>query len=74
MAKEYNNIYKISKIIDIDENSANALKEIIENNFGVHDSIDTIMARKIMNSLKWRLVSKIKVPNSVKKIIRKVVK
>lgn len=74
MAEDYNQIYKESKIINIDDNNANVLKNIIDNNFGINESIDTIMARKIMNSLKWRIVSKIKVPNYVKKVVRKVVK
>lgn len=74
MANDYNKIYEKAKIIDINEDNANALKDIIKNNFEIHDSIDTIMARRIMNSLKWRLVSKIKVPNRIKKVIRRVVK
>lgn len=74
MAENYRNIYNITAKKVLNEENANALKLIIENNFDIHESIDTIQARKIMNSLKWRLVSKIKVPKVVKKVVRKVVK
>lgn len=74
MTENYKSIYDKTDKKEINKDNINALKLIIENNFEIHESIDTIQARKIMNSLKWRLVSKIKVPKVVKKAVRKVVK
>lgn len=74
MAQDYKNEYSKTNIVKVNDQNANVLKDIIADNFEIHESIDTIMARRIMNSLKWKLVSKIKVPNTLKKIVRRVVK
>lgn len=74
MAQEYKNEYSKTNIVEVNDQNAKVLKDIIADNFEIHESIDTIMARRIMNSLKWKLVSKIKVPNVLKKIVRRVVK
>lgn len=74
MIKDYDKLYSKNALVDINDENIDVLKNIIENNFDAVESLDVIQARRIMNSLKWRLVSKIKVPKSIKKVVRKVVK
>lgn len=70
MVKEYDSIYDKNKII-IDNNKLNNFiktytkKEII---------FDNTALNIIVNSLKWKIVSKIKVPTNLKKFIKKIVK
>ncbi len=72
MASEYKDIYK-SKLIKLNDQNAEALRNIIEDNYKVNKSVSSVEAEWIMNSLRWKLVSKIKVPNVVKKGIKKIV-
>lgn len=74
MAKDYQAIYDKSKITELDDNNSNILRSILEANYEVKESINSAETAWILNSLKWRLVSKIKVPESIKKIVKKVMK
>ena len=38
------------------------------------ESLNNAETTWILNSLKWRIVSKIKIPNIIKKIVKKVVR
>ena len=56
------------------ERTINELKHIIKNAYGIKESLNYIEADRIMNSLRWKLVSKIDLPDSIKKVVRKVIK
>jgi len=74
MASDYSIIYKMSKIVELCESNAEKLKDILEDNYKVTETVSSAETAWILNSLKWRIVSKIKVPETVKKVIRKVIK
>lgn len=74
MANDYSKIYEKSKMIKLNEKNAQALKNILEENYRVTETVSSAETAWILNSLKWKIVSKIKVPESVKRVIRKVVK
>lgn len=74
MVLEYQDIYSKTKFIKLNSRNAENLRKIIENNYCVNSSISSLETEWILNSLKWRIVSKIKVPNGVKKIVKRVIK
>lgn len=74
MALEYEKIYSETKYIKLNNENSRNLKKIIENNCCFNPSISSLESEWILNSLKWRIVSKIKVPNGIKQIVRKVIK
>ena len=47
---------------------------IIKENYQVKESVNNAETAWILNSLKWKIVSKIKVPNAIKKVVKKVVR
>lgn len=73
MADDYKKIYNKTKKIDLNNENAEVLKEIIANNNIISESISSAETAWILNSLKWKIVSRIKVPNGLKKIIKKVI-
>lgn len=74
MCKEYIAYYKKQKCIDANEKNIDALKKIIDYNYSVHETIDSKETAWILNSLKWRIVSKIRAPKFVKKIAKKIMR
>ena len=74
MSNDYRKIYNITDKITINENNANYLKLIIKENYQVKESVNNAETAWILNSLKWKIVSKIKVPNAIKKVVKKVVR
>ena len=74
MCKEYDAIYKKQQMIENGKVSSSALRTIISDNYSVYETVSSVEAAWIMNSLKWKLVSKIRVPESIKKIVRKFVR
>ena len=74
MSDDYREIYNITDKITINENNANYLKMIIKENYQVKESVNNAETAWILNSLKWKIVSKIKVPNAIKKVVKKVVR
>lgn len=68
MCDEYNIEY--SNLLKKKTYSMEKMKEIIKSNFKVNDNIDSVQLQWILNSRKWKIVSKIKVPNIIKKIIK----
>lgn len=69
MANDYKKIYTVSyKEYDYEK-----LGQIIKNNFKKNVSINNDEYYKIVNSLKWRIVSKIHPPQFIKKIVRKLI-
>lgn len=74
MSREYEVIYKRQKYILLDEKNSKVLKEIIKDNYHVRETVSSAETAWILNSLKWKIVSKIKAPEFVKKIARKVVR
>lgn len=70
MSLEYCKIYKC-KIVEPDYK---ALKDLVKNSFKPTSSFNSDDYFRILNSYKWRLVSKIRVPEIIRKLIRKVVK
>ena len=74
MTSEYKEIYSDGKPTDLNDSNSQKLRKIIEDNYKLNESISSIESSWILNSLRWRIVSKIKVPNSIKKIVRKMVR
>ena len=74
MADEYVEFYDNNKIISLSEKSTNTLKLLINNNFNVNETLSSAETIAIVNSLRWKVVSKIKIPNRMKKIIKKVMR
>lgn len=74
MGKEYSSIYMNDSLIELTSENATNLKIMIEENYETNETINSMEAQWILNSLKWRIVSKIKVPNFIKKVVRKVIK
>ena len=74
MTDEYIDYYDTKDKIKISNKTINELKHIIKNAYGVKESLNYIEADRIMNSLRWKLVSKIDLPDSVKKVVRKVIR
>ena len=73
MCKEYIQIYKKQTLINNTKEKSNALKNIIDTNYKVYETVNSAETAWILNSLKWKIVSKIKVPEFVKKVARKIV-
>ena len=74
MGNEYDNIYSRDSLIKLEDYNATFLKKIIEDSNVSYVTVNNMEAQWILNSLRWRIVSKIKVPNFMKKIIKKVAK
>lgn len=68
MRSEYESIYdvKTKSVSDIEK-----LYSFIDDEEKNNDSLDSAQLKWILNSRKWKLVSKIQVPNIVKKIIKR---
>lgn len=74
MANDYKEIYNITKEINIDKNNADYLKTMIKENYQVKESVNNAETAWILNSLRWKIASKIKVPNVIKKVVKKVMR
>ena len=74
MSNEYKEIYNMTEKININKSNADCLKQIIKDNYQVKESVNNAETTWILNSLKWRIVSKIKVPSIVKKVVKKVMR
>lgn len=74
MGNDYKKIYDIPEIHELSKDNAEHLRKIIENNYEIKETVSSSETAWILNSLKWRIVSKIKVPNFVKKIARKIMR
>lgn len=68
MCLEYDNTYQIKTKPN---KNINKLYEFIDNEDKNSDSLDSAQLKWILNSRKWKLISKIQVPNIVRKLIRK---
>ena len=73
MALDYDKIYSLSKSKKISKESIENLKEIISNSLSKELIVYNSELNWILNSTKWKLISKIKVPNILKKIVKKVI-
>lgn len=74
MSKEYEAIYKKQKCIKLDKQNSEVLKNVVADNYKISETVNSAETAWILNSLKWKIVSKIKAPEFVKKIARKVVR
>ena len=74
MIKEYIKIYNNTKEKSLSEESTFELKKMFKDNYKVNDSVSSKEAQLIMNSLRWKIVSKIDLPKGVKNLIRKIIK
>lgn len=74
MSREYEVIYKKQKLIQLDKKNSDVLRKVIADNYQVRETVSSAETAWILNSLKWKIVSKIKAPEFVKKIARKVVR
>ncbi|MBE6161601.1 MAG: glycosyltransferase [Firmicutes bacterium] len=74
MGKDYYEIYNKDELIELNGTNSEAMKRIIEKSCYTTETVSSSEAAWIMNSLRWKIVSKIKVPEFMKKIIRKVVR
>lgn len=72
MGEDYNKIYVKDSLIKLDDKNSRVLKCIIERSNNTGETVNSMEAQWILNSLRWKIVSKIKVPNFIKKIIKKV--
>lgn len=73
MVSEYSKLYSVSKKIDLNTENADAFKKIIEDSFDNKSGFSSTCVDMIMNSMKWKVVSKIKVPNIVKRVARRLI-
>ena len=73
MVSEYSKLYSVSKKVDLNTENADALKKIIEESFDNKSGFSSTCVDMIMNSMKWKVVSKIKVPNIVKRVARRLI-
>ena len=69
MAKEYKKIY--SNKLNNNAYNLDTLKKLIKDSFVQKENMDSSLLRSILNSRRWRLVSRLRVPNIVKKILRR---
>ena len=74
MTNDYIPFYKKGKWDGQLDESYESLRTIIKNNYEIKESVASIEAQKILNSTKWKIVSRINVPSGIKKIIKKVIK
>lgn len=74
MCNEYINIYRNQSLIDINQNNSSKLRKIIEDNYEVKSTVNSAETAWILNSMKWKIVSKIKVPEFIKKIVKKIMR
>jgi len=74
MAIEYEKYYNKNSIIKLNDKNAEVLKEILTNANKIKNSVYDEEAQRIVNSLRWKIVSKIKVPQSLKNTIRRMMK
>lgn len=73
MVLEYCELYSGSEEVKLDDQNGNSLKKIIEDNLYDNSSFSSTCADMIMNSLRWKIVSKIKVPNFIKRAARRLI-
>ena len=74
MTEIYKDIYYEEKICELNSDNIESLRILLKNSFNKNINISSVEAEQIMNSLRWKLISKVKVPNFVKKMIKKVIK
>lgn len=74
MSTEYRKYYDKKEKRELTEKSAEKLRKIIKNTYDVKESLNYMEATRIMNSLRWKLVSKLDLPDGVKKLVKKVIK
>lgn len=68
MSLEYEKYYTTTDRINLNKENSTYLKKIIKENYEVKESLNNAETTWILNSLKWRIVSKIKIPNIIKKL------
>lgn len=72
MANDYNGLYKVAKYSEkIDLESA---KKMLKESNKHQEQLQYSNYEWVFSTLKWRLISKIKLPKSIKKVIKKVKK
>ncbi len=74
MCDEYKKIYQKQKLIKINEDSCKCLRNMISKNYEVLETVSSAETSWILNSMRWKIVSKIKVPEFVKNVVRKIVR
>lgn len=74
MIKDYQKVYSKQKLIGVNEDNSAILRKIISDNYNVNETVSSSEAEWILNSMKWKIVSKIKVPEFIKKIVKKFVR
>ena len=72
MGKDYSDIYSKDKAIKLSDENAKVLRYLIENSYETNETVNSMEAQWILNSLRWKIVSKIKVPTGLRNAIRKV--
>jgi len=71
MVNDYNDIYKKVTYKNIEHNS-DRIKLLMKNNNNYICNVSYSNYAWILDTLKWKLISKIKIPRSIKRVIRKV--
>lgn len=74
MGNDYHKIYSKDDLIELNDTNSLELRNMIEKSYDTNETVNSMEAQWILNSLKWKIVSKIKVPNFVKKAVKKVIK
>lgn len=74
MGNDYHKIYSKDDLIELNDTNSLELRNMIEKSYDTNETVNSMEAQWILNSLKWRIVSKIKIPNFVKKAVKKVIK
>ncbi len=70
MAKEYEKIYELN----VKEANYTVLGKLVKQSFGTVQTTNAAEYNLIVNSLRWKLISKIKVPQTIKNIIKKAMR
>ncbi len=74
MGNDYHKIYSKDDLIELNDTNSLELRNMIEKSYDTNETVNSMETQWILNSLKWKIVSKIKVPNFVKKAVKKVIK
>lgn len=74
MCNDYIEIYKNQKCNEINYENSGILRKLIQDNYEVYETVNSAETAWILNSLKWRIVSKIRVPEFIKKLAKKIMR
>lgn len=74
MCNDYIKIYKNQECIEINHENSGVLRKLIQDNYEVYETVNSAETAWILNSLKWKIVSKIRVPEFIKKIAKKIMR